>query len=104
MGAMQYNNAAIWATSTSGTTPAPQSFPSFDQYVNTVSSANLSSANLNEADEMQVYHPYPFDAPFGPGDLEWLYRQQDSDGASLSSRLAELAKISFTNPRDGVRR
>ncbi len=43
-------------------------------------------------------------SPFGPGDIEWLYRQQDVDGASLSSRLSQLAPISFTNGIDGTRR
>ena len=54
---------------------------------------------------MNLYTPNPLlDSPFGPGDLEWLYRQQDVDGASLSSRLSQLAPISFTNAIDGPRR
>src|SRR5271166_7199022 len=44
------------------------------------------------------------DSPFGYGDLEWLYRQQDVDGGSLVSRLAQLAPVSFTNTIDGQRR
>ena len=60
---------------------------------------------LNDADEMNLYVPNPLvDSPFGPSDLEWLYRQQDVDGASLTSRLAQLAPVSFTNPIDGQRR
>ena len=39
-----------------------------------------------------------------PSDLEWLYRQQDVDGASLTSRLSQLAPVSFTNTIDGQRR
>ena len=47
---------------------------------------------------MNLYQPNAqLDSPFGFGDLEWLYRQQDVDGASLTSRLAQLAPISFTN-------
>ena len=54
---------------------------------------------------MNLYQPFPLlDSPFGPADLEWLYRQQDVDGASLTSRLSKLAPISFTNPIDGARR
>ena len=60
---------------------------------------------LNDADEMNLYVPNPLaDSPFGPADLEWLYRQQDVDGSSLVSRLAQLAPVSFTNPIDGQRR
>ena len=47
---------------------------------------------------MNLYAPNPLlDSPFGSGDLEWLYRQQDVDGNSLTSRLAQLAPVSFTN-------
>jgi hypothetical protein len=92
LAAAQYDNG--WAAA-----------PTFDQFVNSdLTSPFQPSANLNEADEMSLYNPSPFDAPFGPGDLEWLYRQQDTDGASLASRLKELAPISFTNPLDGLRR
>ncbi len=44
------------------------------------------------------------DAAFGASDLEWLYRQQDVDGTSLTSRLQYLAPVSFTNTIDGQRR
>ena len=54
---------------------------------------------------MNLYVPNAqLDAPFGYGDLEWLYRQQDVDGGSLVSRLAQLAPVSFSNPVDGQRR
>ena len=70
-----------------------------------VQRARCNSDGLNEADEMNLYLPNPLlDSPFGPSDLEWLYRQQDVDGASLTSRLAQLAPISFTNTVDGQRR
>ncbi len=60
---------------------------------------------MNEADEMNLYSPNPIlDSPFGISDLEWLYRQQDVDGATLTSRLSQLAPISFTNTIDGLRR
>jgi hypothetical protein len=67
------------------------------------------SFNHDEADEMNLYRPGHYDqpmedAPFGPHDLEWLYRKQDVDGASLNSRLAQLAPISFLNPVDGSTR
>ena len=60
--------------------------------------------NMNEPDEVNLYHPSVTDLPFGPADLEWLYRAQDSDGATLSSRLQHLAPVSFTNALDGTRR
>ncbi len=54
---------------------------------------------------MNLYVPNAqLDAPFGYGDLEWLYRQQDVDGGSLVSRLAQLAPVSFSNTIDGQRR
>ncbi len=47
--------------------------------------AHVHSDGLNEADEMNLYTPNPLlDSPYGPGDLEWLYRQQDVDGATLT--------------------
>ena len=65
----------------------------------------MQLGRLNDADEMNLYPPNPLiDSPFGPGDLEWLYRQQDVDGATLSSRLSQLAPVSFTNGVDGARR
>jgi hypothetical protein len=81
---------------------------SFDAWVNANNPAagvpTFISPNLNDADEMTLYQTSENDQPFGPSDLEWLYRSQDSDGGSLSSRLASLAPVSFTNPLDGVRR
>jgi len=64
----------------------------------------MGSLSRDEADEMNVFAPSKFDSPFGPEDLEWLYRQHDVDGASLKSRLASLAPVSFLNPQDGVYR
>ncbi len=55
---------------------------------------------LNDSTEMNLYTPTQVDAPFGDNDLEWLYRQQDIDGRSLTSRLSQLAPISFTNTFD----
>ncbi len=79
----------------------PGTFPTYDAGVN----GHVNSDGLNEADEMNLYVPNAqLDAPFGYGDLEWLYRQQDVDGGSLVSRLAQLAPISFTNKVDGQRR
>ena len=79
----------------------PSTLPTYDYHVN----ASVNSDGLNEADEINLYQPNPqLDAPFGPSDLQWLYRQQDVDGASLTSRLASLAPISFTNTVDGLRR
>ncbi|AMV38838.1 hypothetical protein [Planctomyces sp. SH-PL62] len=66
---------------------------------------NSRSDGLNEADELNLYNPNPnLDSPFSHADLEWLYRRQDADGASLGSRLASLAPISFLNDQDGLRR
>ncbi|HEX8203990.1 MAG TPA: hypothetical protein VF590_26175, partial [Isosphaeraceae bacterium] len=53
---------------------------------------------LNEADQMNLYRPEIYDAPFGVPDLEWLYRKHDIDGASLSSRLPALVPEVF-DPR-----
>ena len=79
----------------------PTSFPTYDYQVNSMEHTD----GLNDADEMNLYVPNPqADSPFGPADLEWLYRQQDVDGSSLVSRLAQLAPVSFTNPIDGQRR
>jgi large repetitive protein len=62
------------------------------------------SLNRDEADEMNLYNGGINDAPFGPQDLEWLYRAHDSDALQLGSRLAALAPVSFTNPLDGLKR
>ena len=87
----------------SGNLFLPGTLPTYDVKVN--SSNNTNSDGLNEADEMNLYQPNAqLDSPFGYGDLEWLYRQQDVDGASLTSRLAQLAPISFTNTVDGQKR
>ena len=75
----------------------PDRYPTYD--------LNIRTNGLNEADEMNLYVPNAqLDAPFGYGDLEWLYRQQDVDGGSLVSRLAQLAPVSFSNTIDGQRR
>ena len=75
----------------------PDVYPTYD--------LNIRTNGLNEADEMNLYRPNALmDSPYGPTDLEWLYRSQDVDGPSLLSRLADLAPISFTNTIDGQRR
>ncbi len=79
----------------------PQQFPTYNSTTN--SSQRLDG--VNEADEMNLYTRNPlYDSPYGPSDLEWLYRQQDVDGADMTSRLSQLAPISFTNGIDGQRR
>ncbi len=79
----------------------PTTFPTYDFHVN----SKEHTDGLNDADEMNLYVPNPqADSPFGPTDLEWLYRQQDVDGASLTSRLSQLAPVSLTNAIDGQRR
>ena len=62
------------------------------------------SLNKDEADEMNLYTTSSQDMPYGPSDLEWLYRKHDVDGATLNSRLATLAPVSFLNPADGLTR
>ncbi len=75
----------------------PIDYPTYDQ--------NIRTNGLNDADELSLYQPNALmDKPYAPADLEWLYRPQDVDGSSLSSRLANLAPVSFTNSIDGVRR
>ena len=79
----------------------PIAYPTYNYETN----SSQHTDGLNDADEMNLYVPNPqADSPFGPADLEWLYRQQDVDGSSLVSRLAQLAPVSFTNPIDGQRR
>ncbi len=91
----------IDANASAGLTYLPAKFPTYDASVN----GKANSDGLNEADEMNLYTPNAqLDAPFGYGDLEWLYRQQDMDGASLVSRLSSLAPVSLTNRVDGQRR
>ena len=65
---------------------------------------NPSSNGMSEADEMDLYTPNRFDAAFSPSDLEWLYRAQDVDGASLRSRLSTLAPVSLVWASDSNRR
>ena len=80
----------------------PGTLPTYDVKVN--GNPRVNSDGLNEADEMNLYVPdAQLDSPFGYADLEWLYRQQDVDGSSLVSRLAQLAPVSFSNPVDGQR-
>src|SRR5262249_12097956 len=75
----------------------PCAYPTYD--------LNIRTNGLNEADEMSLYRPNALmDSPYGPADLEWLYRSQDVDGAAMTSRLASLAPVSFTNTIDGLRR
>ncbi len=66
------------------------------------------SLTTDLADEMNPYVSTVLDSPFGVHDLEWLYRSHDVDGASLHSRLSQLAPISFADktlaPRDGIMR
>ncbi|MGP0070210.1 MAG: hypothetical protein ACLQGP_42250 [Isosphaeraceae bacterium] len=90
------------ATAPAATPPSlPTVFPTYDNAVN----SEDRSDGVNDADEMNLYAPNPLlDSPYGPTDIEWLYRQQDVDGATLTSRLSQLAPISFTNTLDGQRR
>jgi hypothetical protein len=79
------------------TSGIPVDYPTYDQKIRT--------NGLNEADEMNLYRPNALvDSPYGPADLEWLYRSPDIDGSSLESRLSDLAPVSLTNTIDGVRR
>ncbi|WP_169980515.1 hypothetical protein [Tautonia rosea] len=64
----------------------------------------LGSPLLNDPNEMNLYWPDSTDAPFGPNDLEWLYRFGDVDGLSLQSRLSDLAPISFVHAVDAQTR
>src|SRR5205085_2464441 len=65
----------------------PATFPTYDAAVNSRDRLD----GVNEADEINLYSPNPLlDSPYTASDLEWLYRHEDIDGASLSSRLAQL--------------
>ena len=76
--------------------PSPATATNIDKYNFPIAYPNLRlpgqfdqhTDGLNDADEMNLYVPNPqADSPFGPADLEWLYRQQDVDG-SLADQLA----------------
>ncbi len=54
------------------------------------------SLNYGEADQLNLYEPTPYDAPFTNTDLEWLYRQNDVDGSGLNSRLSQLTVNGFS--------
>ncbi len=89
--------------------PAPFGAPVVNGYLGGVQFLNGSvvtggGLNKDEADEMNLYAPNRYDMPYGPSDLEWLYRLQDVDGATLTSRLSQLAPVSFLNPADGLTR
>lgn len=73
-------------------------FNTYDSEIN----GRKQSDGLDDADEMNLYQPDGLDMPFGPGDLEWLYRSHDVDGAQLSSRLKYLAPASFTEKTTGA--
>ena len=96
-GGMVVDLNGVAPTATTAAVGIPGTYPTYD--------TNIHDDALNHADELNLYNPNPIlDSPYKAGDLEWLYRQQDVDGASLSSRLAQLAPVSFTNTIDGQRR
>ncbi len=55
-----------------------------------------------EADQLNLYKPTSHDTPFSALDLEWLYRFNDPDFTSLSSRLANLGPA--YNSANGLKR
>ncbi len=90
---------------TSGIATVVNGYPTYPSFRGTVAMP-AASLNKDEADEMvpPQYGATSFDMPYGPADLEWLYRLHDVDGAQLTSRLSSLAPISFMNPQDGLTR
>lgn len=64
----------------------------------------FGSPALNSGTEMNLYSQSSFDEPFNFRDLEWLYRQKDRDGRSLTSRLGQLAPVSFRESPDAEMR
>ena len=94
---------------TSATDTTPYAAPVVNGYLGATVVVNGTyifggSLNKDEADEMNLYSSNRYDQPYGPSDLEWLYRLQDVDGATLTSRLSKLAPVSFLNPADGLTR
>jgi hypothetical protein len=81
--------------------PAPYANSTLNPVANGLA---LGSLNRDEADEMNLYDPGPYDEPFSYSDLEWLYRVQEADGMALRSRLPELAPVSFEYSPDAYRR
>ncbi len=69
--------------------------PTTFQLVSPVDGYGFGGLRFNDPDEMDLYRPTTTDSPFGVEDLEYLYRGQDVDGSGLSSRLADLAPVSF---------
>src|SRR5262249_29653354 len=108
LGGMPIDSGALSQTNPGGSTgltfnppTVPATFPTYNVSVNSKDRLD----GVNEADEINLYSLNPLlDSPYGASDLEWLYRQQDVDGSSLTSRLAQLAPISFNNAIDGLRR
>lgn len=98
-------------------TPTPGAAPTYDLDINSPLLAAAGSyysrgttapyftggLNWGDADGVNLYNPGKYDAPFGPADLEWLYRNADVDGSSLDSRLSRLGPF-YTDPSGNVRR
>lgn len=87
--------------------------PTFDPNINALDPPGVApvqglypggSLAYNNADEMNLYVPNHYDAPYGPQDLEWLYRKHDVDGQSLESRLSKLDTGYFTAAPDQMTR
>jgi hypothetical protein len=101
VGGAPSGGSTVPATENVGANGAPTAYPTYDYSVNSID----HSDGVNEADELNIYQKNPLlDSPYAAPDLEWLYRQQDVDGAALTSRLQYLAPISMTNAIDGQRR
>lgn len=84
----------------SGPADLNKRLPTFDRNINSFNPPQITqgmypggSLALHEDAQLNLYEKTPFDAPFGPTDLEWLYRRQDSDGTALFSRLESLAQL-----------
>jgi hypothetical protein len=90
--------------STSTPNPFDPTLPAPDQFPPNGWNYRGGSLALNDSNEMRLYGPSTLDEPFTATDLEWLYRRRDADSRSLSSRLAQLAPVSLTNPVDGEAR
>ncbi len=72
--------------------------PSLGVVPSTSTFNGLGSLYRDTPDETNLYVPNNLDASFSASDLEWLYRFQDIDGSSLSSRLGQLVPETFVQP------
>ena len=102
-GEAPFSNQSVTVPTDADVTTSPYTLAPINTLPNPYSSSGaiisknyaMGSLTTDNAAEMNPYQGSTLDSPFGVQDLEWLYRSHDVDGASLHSRLSQLAPISF---------